>query len=85
MIRAIVENGVIRPIDPLPADWSEGQLVRVEEAEPENGPALDAWFQELQRLGPARYEPGEAEQVQAILAEADTQAKATVRREMGLP
>jgi hypothetical protein len=44
---------------------------------------LDEWYRELQALGPADYEPGEWERVQAILIEADEQAKALVRREMG--
>jgi len=34
-------------------------------------------------LGPAVYDPGEWERVQTILIEADEQAKALVRREMG--
>jgi plasmid stability protein len=43
--------------------------------------ALKEWYRELQELGPAQYEPGESEDVQAILAEADELAKAMVRRQ----
>jgi hypothetical protein len=33
-------------------------------------------------LGPAVYEPGEQQRIQAIMAEADEQAKAEVRRHL---
>ena len=56
----------------------------VEDGDPGAIEDLDAWYRELQSLGPAVYEPGERERVQAILDEADEQAKALVRREMGL-
>jgi hypothetical protein len=84
MIRAIIQNGEIRPIEPLPADWRDGREVIVEEAERASTDDLDEWYRELQLLGPAQYEPGEREQVQMLLNEADVQAKALVRLEMGL-
>ena len=75
MIRAIVQNGLLRPLDPLPLNWAEGRIVIVEDAESAISDDLDEWYEELNRLGPAQYEPGEREQIQAILAEADPQAK----------
>ena len=84
MIRAIVEKGVIRPLDPLPASWGEGHEVMVENVDVGSNEDLDTWYRELQSLGPAIYEPGERERVQTVLDEADKQAKALVRREMGL-
>jgi hypothetical protein len=84
MIRGIIQRGLIRPLDPIPADWVEGHHVIVEEADSELEEDLADWYRELQKLGPARYESGEWEQVQATLIEADEQAKALVRREMGL-
>jgi hypothetical protein len=83
MIRAVLQNGVILPIDPLPSDWVDGREVVVEDAGSAAGEDLKGWYRELQNLGPAVYEPGEWEEVQAILTEADEQAKAIVRREMG--
>jgi hypothetical protein len=83
MIRAVVQNGLIRPLDPLPAAWVEGHPVIVEATDAPPVEDLDAWYRELQALGPAVYEPGEWERVQAILIEADEHAKALVRREMG--
>ncbi len=84
MIRAVVQKGVIRPLEPLPASWSEGHEVLVGDADTGGMDDLDAWYHELQALGPAVYEPGERERVREILKEADDQAKAQMRREMGL-
>jgi predicted DNA-binding antitoxin AbrB/MazE fold protein len=84
MIRAVVQNGVFRPLDPLPAEWNEGRQVIVEDADFTSVEQLEGWYRELQRLGAAEYEPGEWQKVQAVLNEADEQAKALVRREMGL-
>jgi len=80
----MVQNGLIRPLDPLPLDWVEGRLVVVEDAESAVSDDLDVWYQELKRLGPAQYDPGEREQVRATLADADARAKELVRRGMGL-
>jgi hypothetical protein len=85
MIRAIVQNGEIRPLEPLPAEWSNGRHVIVEDADVASVEELEAWYRELQSLGPAEYEPGEWQHMQEVLNEADEQAKALVRREMGLP
>lgn len=84
MIRAIIENGQIHPLDPLPANWTEGRTVIVEEADSTGTVDLEEWSRELQELGPAQYEPGEWERVQTTLDEADEQARAAVRRQLGL-
>ncbi len=59
MIRAVVQNGMIRPLDPIPPDWTEGHELVVEDASASSVEDLDAWYRELQELGPAEYEPGE--------------------------
>jgi hypothetical protein len=82
MIRAVVQNGLIRPLDPMPVEWIEGRVVLVEDAESDTTDDLATWYEELQLLGPAQYDPGEREQIRATLAEADAQAKELVRREM---
>ncbi len=82
MIRAVVQNGLIHPLDPMPVDWIEGRVVLVEGTESDTTDDLATWYEELQLLGPAQYDPGEREQVRARLAEADAQAKEFVRREM---
>ncbi len=51
MIRAIVQNGVIRPIEPLPPDWQDGREVVVGIA-PEcsaNGGASESFVQRASR------------------------------------
>ena len=68
-------------MDPLSADWTDGHEVVIHEPSPSR---LELWFRELQRLGPAQYEPGEKEQMERIMKEADEEAKDWVRREMGL-
>jgi hypothetical protein len=83
MIRAIVRDGMIRPTDPMPPEWINGQQVIVEDAQPTPAEDLDEWYRELKELGPAQYKPGEWETVQSILREADEQAKAVVRQQMG--
>jgi hypothetical protein len=82
MIRAIVQNGNILPIDPMPPDWEEGHQVIVEDENSSPTEDLDEWYRALQELGPAEYESGEWETVQAILIEADKQAKAMARQQM---
>jgi hypothetical protein len=84
MIRAVVQNGVIRPLDPIPSNWVEGHEVIVEDANSVPAEDLDAWYSELQKLGPAQYSPGEWRRVQSVMIEADELAKAEVRRQMGL-
>jgi hypothetical protein len=86
MIKAVVRNGQIHPLEPMPSDWKDGQEVRVESGDvspPQDGD-LDEWLRELDELGPVVYEPGEREAMQAVLDEADRQAKEIVRRQMGL-
>jgi hypothetical protein len=83
MIRAIVRDGMILPIDPMPTEWINGQQVIVEDAHSTPAGDLDQWYREIKELGPAQYEPGEWETVQTILREADEQAKAVIRQQMG--
>jgi hypothetical protein len=44
---------------------------------------VERWYEELQALGVAQYEPGEKGRIEAVMREADEQAKAHVRRQMG--
>lgn len=85
MTRAILKNGVIYPLDPLPPEWTDGKELRVEDAgEPESSPEdIDRWYQELEMLV-AQNDPKDMERLEAALKEADDQAKAMMRREMGL-
>jgi hypothetical protein len=87
MIRGIVENGIIQPLEPLPLEWHNGREVVVADLadQPGNGSEdFDTWAQDMNRLTVELNDPREWEQIDAVLAEADRQNKALVRREMGL-
>ncbi len=85
MVKAVVSHGGIRPLEPLPPDWQEGQALRVEKADDGEPTAeqIDHDFAVLTRL----CEPSEAADEQRLehaLKEAHRQAKEHVRRHMGL-
>lgn len=84
MVRAILEQGLIQPLEALPPHWADGpQLVIDEAVEIPSPQDLDAWSQEMDALA-AAIPPEDFKRVEAALAEADREAKAHVRRQMGL-
>src|SRR5262249_2441847 len=85
MVKAIVTRGQIRPLEPLPPDWQEGQPLRVEKADDgEKGDdEIDRDLAGLATLCEAS-EPADEEQLERALQEARRQAKEQVRRHMGL-
>jgi hypothetical protein len=88
MIRAVVKNGVIQPLEPLPPDWADGREVLVNDVgeESSNGTAdVDHWTEEMNALTAELNVPEEWHAIAEALTEADRQNKALVRREMGLP
>ena len=51
MIRAILREGKIQPVDALPPHWREGQELVVEGSEPSDDPAdIKKWHDELVAL-----------------------------------
>jgi hypothetical protein len=86
VIKAIVEHGQIRLLEPLPAEWVEGRELRIlEAASGESQEEGDTWSLEMDALTAEADDPEDWARIEAALAEADAQAKAYVRREMGLP
>jgi len=83
-LKAVVSRGEIRPLEPLPADWQEGQLLRIEKADDGEVPAeeIDRDFGDLATLCEAS-EPADEERLERALQEARRQAKEQVRRHMG--
>ncbi|MBI1831840.1 MAG: hypothetical protein HYR84_10360 [Planctomycetes bacterium] len=82
---AILQNGEIRPLEPLPADWQEGQRLRVEcanddESTPEE---IDRDFALLDSLC-AASDPADEDRLSKALHDAREQAKERVRKQMGL-
>jgi len=85
VIRAIVEHGQIRPLEPLPSERVEGRELRVLEAESHEAlDGVDTWAREMDILAADPDDPEDWAHIEAALVDADTQAKAYVRREMGL-
>jgi hypothetical protein len=84
MVKAIVSHGEIRPLEPLPTDWQEGQPLRVEKDESDSSVEdIDRDFAALANLC-AASEPADEEQLDRALQEAHREAKDQVRRQMGL-
>jgi hypothetical protein len=83
MPRAVLKNGVIFPLEPLPPQWADGRELRVDAAiEDEDVGGFDAWVGELQTLI-AQNDPSDLARVEQVIKDADEQAKASVRKEMG--
>ena len=84
MIRAVVRNGTIHPIEPMPSEWVDGREVVVEDAEsPKLVEDIDRWYRELQADATA-IEPADDLTLQEALSEVRRQAKQLARHEMGL-
>jgi hypothetical protein len=86
IIRAIVEHGQIRLLEPMPSEWVDGRELCILEAESEDDSGgSDTWCHEMDALAADADDPEDWARIDAALAEADEQAKAYVRREMGRP
>ena len=85
MPRAVLKNGVILPLEPLPPNWLDGQELSVESAPiDEDDQDFERWMSELNALI-AENDPSDLDRVEKSIKAADDQAKALVRKEMGLP
>ncbi|HBI44202.1 MAG TPA: hypothetical protein DDY78_15315 [Planctomycetales bacterium] len=86
MPRAVLKNGVIYPVDPLPPEWADGKelVVQPAEREEDTGEALDCWLEELNAMC-ADSDPADEALIQAAIEEQKRESKAYIRREMGLP
>jgi hypothetical protein len=79
MPRAILKNGVILPLEPLPADWEEGTALTVERqglAE-RNGVSphgTDRWMDEVEALA-AQGSPDSDEELDQAIAQIRQQGK----------
>jgi hypothetical protein len=85
MVNAVMSHGEIRPLEPLPADWQEGQRLRVEKADDGEMSVeeIDRDFAVLASLCETS-EAADDELLERALQEAHRQAKEQVRRQMGL-
>jgi len=76
MPKAVLRNGLIYPLEPLPADWQDGAELCVEKpaAEDLHAARAAAWIAEIEKLA-AEIPPGEDERLEAALAAVRQQAK----------
>ena len=86
MPRAVLKNGVIYPVEPLPPEWADGKELVVQPAEEieDTEEALDNWLEELNAMC-ADSDPADEALIQAAIEEQKRESKAYMRREMGLP
>jgi len=85
MPRAVLKNGSIVPLDPLPEEWVEGTELEVEQAKPgQAAQSLEDWYRELDQMC-SENSPEDIDRLDAALKCADVHARQAVRREAGLP
>ncbi len=87
MIRAIVRNGRLEPLEPLPRNWNEGTELSIEMALPSDSPVGAAnWQQQFDEMEAhaAQVSPEDITELNAILDENDRQQKEIVRRQWNL-
>jgi hypothetical protein len=84
-VKAIMSRSEIRPLEPLPADWREGQSLQIEKADDHEMPVeeIDGDFALLAALC-SDSEPVDEDQLERALHNAHSLAKGQVRRQMGL-
>jgi hypothetical protein len=75
MPRAVLKNGVIYPIEPLPEDWQDGLELRVEKSTGEKGKSTNQWMNEVEASA-AKIPRGEDDKLVAAIADLRRQAKA---------
>lgn len=83
MIRAIVQNGMLQPLDPIPGSWGDGRELSVAVAEVVSETDLDSWRLELEELVLAN-DSADFAQVQSLLSETDRLEKESMQRHMEL-
>ena len=94
MPRAVLKNGLIHPLEPLPTEWADGKELCVEEPkelcveEPkeaeESREEIDTWFEQLEAMCSQSNSEDDA-RLQAAIDQARQEAKEWMRRRMGLP
>ena len=79
MIRAVVQNGSLLPLDPIPAEWADGRELDVEVKPGQAVEDWNEWNRELNELV-AQIDPSDFAIVQAELAENDRLEKVRMHR-----
>ena len=82
-IKAILRNGSIEPVEPLPAEWAEGKELLVEDGEAANAGNVEAWARELD-TAVSQVAAEEHDRFRKALEDVELESKEAVRREWGL-
>ncbi len=82
MLKAILRNGVIVPLEPVPPEWEDGAPLEIDRAD-DTAFDIDAWAKSLNELC-ADSTPEDEDLMRQGVADHRQQSKAQVRREMGL-
>jgi hypothetical protein len=84
-IKAVLRHGVIQPVEPLPADWADGQELVVEEPKADGADAeISQWAQEMESAT-AEIPAEEHDRFLQALDEIERESKEAVRKQWGLP
>ena len=84
-IKAILRDGRIQPLEPLPPDWADGQELLIEPPELDGREAqVRAWAQDLETAS-AQVPADEHDRFLKALEDIERESKEAVRREWGLP
>jgi hypothetical protein len=84
MLKAVVKNGVIHPVEPLPSDWTEGVELEIQKTTNTLPPkSRDDWLTEMNALC-ADSTPEQEAGLDAALAELMLASKELARSRMGL-
>ena len=87
MIRAVVEKGWLKPLDPLPASLHEGREVVVavlDDNRDFSTAEIDDWYKRTNELA-AKSDPSEDDALMAELERLRAEQKGIMRQKMGLP
>lgn len=83
-IRAILRDGHIQPLEPIPTAWTDGQELVIEEPDSsESAVDIEKWAKELE-MSTATIPDEEHDRLDRALEEIERESKDSVRREWGL-
>jgi hypothetical protein len=83
-IKAVLRNGSIQPLEPLPAEWTDGQELVVEPPETIGADGqISEWAKDLDKAA-AQLPTEEHDRFQRALTEIGRDSKEAVRQEWGL-
>jgi hypothetical protein len=84
MVRAILKNGRIEPVDPLPHEWNDGRELRVEAQDHDpTREELERWLRDCDESA-GNLTAEDWTSFERALADHEREQKELMRREMGL-